>query len=193
MSGGAVGAGWSERRTEYLRERVRRGGGEDDYVALVRALMEGYGMERVASLDEAYLLVTEAVKRFPRSTAVLEYRCSSSCRRPAMRRPTPHWPRWNVSTPHRTSCRSSGRSLPSRAASGSRTWMRPGGCSSNRSARRTPPSQSRPSHPSAASPTSRAATASRVLVPGGGCFDGWTRVVVVGLSATCSAGAATRA
>jgi hypothetical protein len=65
---------WSELRIAYLRERVARGGGAGDYVALVRALGTAYSAGRAASMDEPYAIITEAAQRFPRSASVLEHK-----------------------------------------------------------------------------------------------------------------------
>lgn len=59
---------WTRLRTGHLRELVAVRGAEEDYIALVRAVLAAG-----APLDEAYELLREAEQRHQRSVAVLEH------------------------------------------------------------------------------------------------------------------------
>lgn len=64
---------WVRLRIGHLREQVASRGTEQDYVALVGALLESHASGRLTALEEVYALLCEAEQRHKRSVAVLEY------------------------------------------------------------------------------------------------------------------------
>jgi hypothetical protein len=64
---------WLRLRTGHLREQVTARGAEEDYIALVRAVLAAHAAGDPNALDEAYELLCEAEQRHKRSVPVLEY------------------------------------------------------------------------------------------------------------------------
>lgn len=64
---------WMRLRTGHLREQVAVRGTEEDYIALVRAVLAAHAEGQPNALDEAYELLCEAEQRHKRSVAVLEH------------------------------------------------------------------------------------------------------------------------
>ncbi|WP_328993940.1 hypothetical protein OG394_06155 [Kribbella sp. NBC_01245] len=64
---------WAELRCAYYRERVAEEGSADDYVGLVRAMLQLHGMGVNDALEEAFGVLCDAVDRHPRSVSAWEH------------------------------------------------------------------------------------------------------------------------
>lgn len=64
---------WLRLRTGHLREQVAARGAEEDYIALVRAVLAAHAAGEPNALDDAYALLCEAEQRHKRSVTVLEH------------------------------------------------------------------------------------------------------------------------
>lgn len=64
---------WIELSTAYWRERVAVRGRDEDYVGLVRMLLQAHSQGVPDAVEDAYVLLREAAERHPRAVAVWEH------------------------------------------------------------------------------------------------------------------------